>query len=166
MRLHTRITILLWLFKAHWFILLCVLGFCFTVHLSAQGFDTLLLVIALVFLWILIPSAIFLFWIAVQRAERRKTRLKPVNLTVFAMCCSLSFSVAFLQWPLRLNYNFSKPALVQEAKRIFKNQAATYPRWVGGFYVLEATAERNCVCFWTDTDLSGRTGIVYNPQGG
>ena len=152
--------------KINWLRILFLLMLALVIYVSAQGFDPKLFIIAVVFLWVFIPSAIYLFWVMVQRAKRRHIQVQTKTLVVFSMCFLLSFSVALLQWPLRLNYALSKPALAQEAQQVAKNQATSFPRWVAGFYVLEATAKRNCVCFWTDTDPSGRTGIVYNLKGG
>lgn len=148
-----------------WFIVLCVLGFCCFATLSAQGFDPLFLSIWAVLLWIFGPSLIFVVWFAARYQEKRKTRLKPANLLAYAMCCSLSFSVAFFNWPLRLNFLLSRPALVHEVQNLTANKTSTSPRWVGGFYVRETVIDSGSLCLWTDNDPSGRTGLVYMPAG-
>jgi hypothetical protein len=155
-----------WIFlKMHWFIVLCISGFCAIVAISAQGFDTFILGILVFFLWIIGPSMILLVWFAARYQEKRKTRLKPVNLAAFAMCCSLSWSVVFTDWPLRLNFLLSRPALVREAQNLVARKPASSGHWVGGFYVQKSAVERGVICFWTDGD-SNRTGIIFNPKGG
>jgi hypothetical protein len=160
-----NLTMLLRSLKRHWFIILCLLSFGFVTYLSAQVIDTFSLIILTVLLWICVPSAAFLFWVAIERAAWRKPKLKPYNLVVFGICCLLSFSIALVQWPFKINYRLSHAALVREARQPTFNKPAYYPRRVGGFYVRAGGDENGCACFWTDTHPSGRTGIVYCPNG-
>ncbi len=164
----TRLQIYGRLLKTHWFIVLCFLGFCFIATLSAQGFDPLFLGLITFFLWIIGPSLIFIVCFAEHYKEKRKTRLKPEDLMAFVMAFSLSFSVVFTNWPLRLNFLISHPALVREAQNLAAKMPSVYPRWVGGFYVQKSAVEHGATCFWTqgDSEEVNRSGIILNPKGG
>lgn len=156
-----------WLFLAtYWFVLLCVCGFCYFAVISAQGSDPLLALMLNVLLWIFAPSLIYVIWFTVCYREKRKVCFKSLNLVVYVVCGALSFSTALLRWPLHLNFLVSRPALTQEIQKLAVQDSSGYPRWVGGFHILEANVERGSLCFWTYKEYGGRTGLVYNPQGG
>ncbi|HEY0073020.1 MAG TPA: hypothetical protein VGB77_02885 [Abditibacteriaceae bacterium] len=63
-----------------------------------------------------------------------------------------------------MNHHLSYSALVRESQSHTFNKPFSYPRWIGGFYIRQGGDENGCACFWTDTDPSGRGGIVYCPD--
>jgi hypothetical protein len=108
---------------------------------------TCLVIVGLTLAW--------LGWAAVTKKPLRPA-LTAASLALFVVA-----SVIFTDWPLRLSYVLSRPALQRLAQSVQEGQQPNGPVRIGLFVIRQAEVSRQgTICLWTEVDPSGNTGFV------
>lgn len=69
----------------------------------------------------------------------------------------LAISLVYSWWPLRLTFNWSRPALERLAEQVRTGQAPATPIQVGAFTIRQTEMRSGVVCLWTDPTSSSPT---------
>jgi hypothetical protein len=85
--------------------------------------------------------------------------VRRMLLNVAVACCVLS--VLTTDWPLRLRFELSRPAMEALADRVQQGQSPATPAYAGLFWILAAESNRaGQPCLWTRLQPGGNTGLV------
>ena len=105
-------------------------------------------------------AAICASCVAIPWARFKKRPLWPLFLGGL-LCLFLNISVMMYQWPARLSYLASLPALESLASEVRAGRSLSEPKRAGLVLVKRAEIKRNgIVCLWTSLDSCGNTGFV------
>ncbi len=90
-------------------------------------------------------------WFTATNRDRSVLRASSVIRLLLVLALSLApLAIPFTQWPLRLAFLGSRPALERLANQVALGTAITKPRWAGAFRVLGSTVDR----------ASGNVGLI------
>jgi hypothetical protein len=93
-------------------------------------------------------------------ASRKRTLAFLVVCVGLVVCLGVTISVAVWDWPLRLAFAASRPALERAAADVRSGKQVVNER-VGVFFIRSGNMTgANIPCLWTDTNPAGRTGFV------
>jgi hypothetical protein len=69
-------------------------------------------------------------------------------------------SIAFMQWPLRLSFAISRPALERMADQVAQGRNPAVPARIGLIVILRTELRGGTPCLWTADDPTGPTGFI------
>ena len=99
---------------------------------------------------------------AVTVAVRRNRKL----LVGVHLCLDISLggiaSVPRWNWPLRVAFVVSRPALEQAASQLKVGKRVSN-QWAGTFFIRRGELRGAIACLWINTDSAGSTGFVQTP---
>jgi hypothetical protein len=89
-----------------------------------------------------------------------RARVSVAHLVFLVALGGLIVSVPWTQWPLRVAFAISRPALADLAQQLAAGEYPGFPCRAGAFLILRGETDQGRPCLWTDTNPSGRTGFV------
>jgi len=115
------------------------------------------------------PAAVVALLVAVVALVCGKfQRRRWPQIALLAACPLVVASILFTNWPMRLSFAASKPALGRLAEQVAAGQTPSLPTRAGAYVVravqIEPVTGGMAVCLWTQPQ-HGHIGFVWSPVG-
>jgi hypothetical protein len=116
------------------------------------------------------PVALALLLIAAISWRCWKTKPRRWYRMVLLLASPLLVAtVLFTNWPMRLSFAVSQPALDRFADQVAAGHTSTLPKRVGPYTILAVQTEpvkgAQAICLWTTSPKRGHIGFVRRPVG-